>query len=129
MHSNKLILFGLSPSHSCIVNAEADPIVDIKFNLERQDQISGKRKTGALTMDYATVICEIVTKSKTYKIRSLIKGCKLIEVNEKLTAELLKNKPESEGYIAIIMFKDVHDVTPAKLLSNIFKYDDKSEMT
>ncbi len=78
-------------------------------------------------MDYATVICEIVTQTKTYKIRSLIRGCKLIEVNERLTAEFLQKKPESEGYLAILMFKETHNIEPSKLLTNIFKYETNLE--
>ena len=78
-------------------------------------------------IDYATVICEIVTTKKTYKIRSLIRGCKLIEVNDKLTAELLIKKPESDGYLAILMFKETHNIDSSKLLSNIFKYETNLE--
>ena len=40
-------------------------------------------------MDYPTVVCEINTLSgKIYKIRSFIKGGKLIEVNERLTENI-----------------------------------------
>ncbi len=40
MHTNKLVLFGLHPSHKAL----QQNIVSIEFNLEKQDNISGKRK-------------------------------------------------------------------------------------
>ena len=90
MHSNKLVLFGLSPNHTAIQNHTKDPICEVKFNTERQENISGKRKAGALSTEHTTVVCEIVTRSGVvYKIRAFVNKCKLIEVNEKLTGELL----------------------------------------
>ena len=69
------------------------------------------------------MLCEIVTKNKTYKIRALIKGCKMLEFNENISVELLVNKPESEGFLAILMFKDTHNVSPEQLLANVFKHN------
>ena len=78
---------------------------------------------GAPAIDYSSVLCEILTMSKTYKIRALIKGCKMLEFNENISVDLLVRKPESEGFLAILMFKDTHNVNPEQLLSNVFKYN------
>ena len=124
MHSNKLILFGIAPTHDCLQNAESDPIEQIKFNTEKLDQISGKRKQGAQVIQYESLVCEITTKNqKSYKIRALIKGCKLIEINDRLTPELLTAKPESDGFLAIMMFNADHDLLPDKLLKKIYKWE------
>ena len=78
---------------------------------------------GAPVIDYSSVLCEIVTATKTYKIRALVKGCKMLEFNENISVDLLVNKPESEGFLAILMFKETHDVTSEQLLSNVFKHN------
>ena len=61
--------------------------------------------------------------NKTYKIRALIKGCKMLEFNENISIDLLVKKPESEGFLAILMFKDTHNVSSEQLMANVFKHD------
>ena len=57
-------------------------------------------------MSIQSVLCEVVMSSgKIYKIRSFVKNAKMIEFNTRLSTniELLINKPEEEGYLAILM--------------------------
>ena len=57
-------------------------------------------------MSIQSVLCEIVMNSgKIFKIRSFVRNAKMIEFNTRLTTniELLINKPEEEGYLAILM--------------------------
>ena len=46
IHSNKLILFGLSPRHEAITKHKSgeDEIAEVKFDQNRTQNISGKRK-------------------------------------------------------------------------------------
>ena len=46
----------------------------------------------------------------------------MLEFNENINVEKLINKPESEGYLAILMCKDPHNWTTDMILSNIFKH-------
>ncbi len=78
---------------------------------------------GAPNIDYSSLLCEIVTSKKVYKIRALIRGCKMLEFNENINVDLLVKKPESEGFLAILMFKEVHDVSGESLLKNIYKHN------
>ena len=49
MHSNKLVLFGLSEKHEVIVNSEKNPIVSVTFDANKthrsQKQVKGKHKS------------------------------------------------------------------------------------
>ena len=63
-------------------------------------------------LDYPTVICEINSLSgKVYKVRSFLRGAKLIEVNERIVEniQLLIDKPESDGFLGIVMLKQLGD--------------------
>ena len=62
-HSNKVVLFGLSEKHAAVVNHATDPILEIKWVGDRMAGISGKRKQGAISLEYASIICEVVTAS------------------------------------------------------------------
>ena len=46
-----------------------------------------------------------MSSGKIYKIRSFVKNAKLIEFNARLASnvDLLVNRPEEEGYLAIFM--------------------------
>ena len=109
LHSNKLLLLGLSPRHTAIVAHKTgkDKIKAVQFNESRTQNISGKRKSGAAKMDFFTIVCTIEMESgTTYKVRSFIKNVKMIEYNDRLVKmpELLADLPESDGFLAILMF-------------------------
>ena len=128
IHTNKLILFGLSPRHEAITKhkSKEDEIIEVKFDTNRTQNISGKHKckysgyiardwrflllAGAANLDMRSVICEICMRSgTTYKVRSFVKNAKLIEYNERILdkegIQTLVEKPESDGFLAIIMLK------------------------
>jgi len=46
----------------------------------------------------------------------------MLEFNENLSVDLLVRKPESEGFLAILMFKDPHNASSEQLAKNVFKY-------
>ena len=80
---------------------------------------------GAITIEFASVICEVLTQSgKIYKIRAFMKNCKQIEYNDRLTPELLVTKPETDGYLAIFMFKKVEEhETCTDLIKHIYQFN------
>ena len=86
-------------------------------------------------MDTKSVLCEVVMKSgKVYKVRSLVNGVKLIELNDQLLTkpELLAEKPEEEGFLGILMFKSIEalagfnssDSSKQQLLKHVFKNEE-----
>jgi hypothetical protein len=50
MHSNKLVLFGLSPEHAAIKNHATNPIIKIVFEEDRTQNITGKRKCKSFSL-------------------------------------------------------------------------------
>ena len=58
---------------------------------------------------------------KVFKIRALLKNAKLIEVNDSITPELLRTKPEGEGFLAIFMFREQQEQTGEQLLKNLWQ--------
>jgi len=46
----------------------------------------------------------------------------MLEFNDNISADLLVRKPESEGFLAILMFKDPHNFQNEQLLKNVFKH-------
>ena len=68
------------------------------------------------------MICDVVTAAKVYRIRAMIKNVKLIEFNDRLSPELLVNKTETEGFLAILMFRNLEPTDgPKELVRHIFK--------
>ena len=51
----------------------------------------------------------------------MLKNCKQIEFNDHLTPELLCKKPETDGYLAIFMFKKIEDGDTAVELVKLHK--------
>lgn len=86
---------------------------------------------GATNLTHETIICEVLTQSgKVYKIRSFIKNAKLIEINEPVSQniDLLVSKPETDGFLAIFMFKHIEsgnfgDSEIDGLLKNFHNHD------
>ena len=53
-----------------------------------------------------------------------MKNCKQIEYNDRLTPELLVTKPETDGYLAIFMFKKVEEhETCTDLIKHIYQFN------
>lgn len=110
VHSNRLCLITISPSHPIL--QESIKIESIDFETvgkQKQNRlnnkVSGKFKRGGQKLKEKSVICIIKTSDGCeHTIYSCVSGT-LVEINEKLLKEpnLLKDKPWSEGYIAIIL--------------------------
>lgn len=69
--------------------------------------VSGKRKKGGKPLSEDTVLCAVeCADGERYLIRSCVKG-KLLEVNTELVKrpELLTEKPDTDGFIAIMSVK------------------------
>ena len=128
-HSNHLILFGVASTHDLIQKFRAGVLdastLEISFDrkgksskLENTQKISGKKKNNAIFLTPESIICEIrchlspeyqsshpdEDKEVVYKPRCLLDAPKLLELNTKLleNPRLLLEKPESEGFVAIL---------------------------
>lgn len=118
IHSNRICLIGLAPSHIAFEKG----IKSVDFNIgnidRRENHCSGKGKKGAMNLQPTSALAIITCKDDTqYKIISCITG-KLIEVNERLidNPELLAQ--EGNGYVAICLPKiENADVIKQNLIS------------
>ncbi|KAL0819011.1 hypothetical protein ABMA28_008296 [Loxostege sticticalis] len=105
-HSNRIMLLSLAPSHFFF---KKNVGYSINFNTGKVDRLSnsvkGKGKKGGQQLEPNSTLCQILFEDDTsFKVPSCIKGS-LIEINESLVKypELLKEMPDSDGFIAIIL--------------------------
>ncbi|XP_077978688.1 protein Abitram-like [Glandiceps talaboti] len=109
-HSNKIIIVTLAGSHPIIRNQKTIKNVNYQVtkNLNRLDnKVSGKGKKGGQWVNETAPLCVITCNDNTqYTIYSSVNG-KLVEVNENLISrpQLLIEKPETDGFIAIVLPK------------------------
>ncbi|XP_065345099.1 protein Abitram [Cloeon dipterum] len=107
-HSNKICLVTLAPTHPIITEKKEV----VKFNFEisknvdrRQNKVSGKGKNGAQVLQPSSPLCFVeCSDGSSYSICSCLNG-KLIEFNEKMISDpnLIAQRPQAEGYIAIVL--------------------------
>lgn len=108
VHTNRICMISLAPSHSIFVKNKTIESINYKVSdkLDRlQNKVSGKAKHGAHPLQSNSNLCFIkCTDESVYPIKCCMIG-KLIEVNEALTEnfDLLKKEPHQGGYIAIVM--------------------------
>lgn len=108
IHSNRICLISLAPSHNIFQNGNKILKVDYKVSdkLDRMlNKVSGKSKHGAQPLQVNSNICAIsCSDGQTYTIKCCIIG-KLIEVNEILLhyPELLRELPHKGGYLALVL--------------------------
>jgi len=108
IHSNRICMLSLAPSHIILQDNKDIQKVDFKVSnkLDRSlNKVSGKSKHGAQPLQTNSNICTILCKDgQTYVIKCYIVG-KLVEVNEALSEnpQLLKKLPHKGGYLAIIL--------------------------
>lgn len=122
-HSNKICLVTLSPKHQAL--AEGD-IQKVEFTLHGNDisnldAPSGKKKINAVNMKPGTSFCTVTSGAgKQYIIRSGIKG-KLMEINKSLLTDpsLVSKKPDTLGYLAVILHQFQQKNPEAKTCSNL----------
>ncbi|XP_071961731.1 protein Abitram-like [Antedon mediterranea] len=109
-HSNRVCLLTLAPSHPIVKNTKTVKNVDFQVSskMNRLDnKVSGKSKKGGQWLNPTSALCCVTCDDDSnYTMYSCIRG-KLAEVNEKLlkTPNLLKEKYDKDGYIAIILPK------------------------
>lgn len=124
LHSNKVVICSLAPSHP-ILDKTQFKIEKIEFIQQVNEEMSGKHKNNAKNLNVLQALCRITCiKLNTEPIVSAkftIYSCmnaKLIEINEKLLTEpeLLQNKPETHGFLAIL-FPKLDDIN--KQLSDL----------
>lgn len=126
IHSNRICLVGLAPSHIAFVKG----IKSVDFNIgniDRRDiHLSGKGKKGAMNLQPSSALAVVTCKDDTqYKIISCITG-KLLEVNERLLDDPELLATEGNGYAAICLPKiENADVIKQTLISEE-SYKEKS---
>lgn len=112
-HSNRICVVTIAPTHPII--AQDKQITEINYQFEGYEKIDrlsnnpqGKRKKGGQKLSKNAPICSIsCTDGSKYVICACL-GSKLIEINSQLNEDydLIKQKPLSEGYIAILLPND-----------------------
>ncbi|XP_069680418.1 protein Abitram [Periplaneta americana] len=107
-HSNRICLVTLAASHPVLREKKEISKIDfqVSANVDRlKNKVSGKGKHGAQFLQINSPLCYIeCTDNSKYTVQSCIKG-KLVEINDALieNPKLLIEKPDAEGYIAIVL--------------------------
>ncbi|XP_048754852.1 protein Abitram-like [Ostrea edulis] len=121
-HSNRICIVTVAEWHPLI--REGKTISQIKFDVDGMNRldnkISGKGKRGAQLLTPSSPLCQVIcSDSSTYTITCGVRS-QLMEVNENLlkSPHLMTKKPQTEGYVAIVLPKlgDFESATK-KLLS------------
>ncbi|XP_078353274.1 protein Abitram-like isoform X1 [Oculina patagonica] len=124
-HSNKICVITVAPSHPVL---KCKQITNVNFQVSTKvnrldNKVSGKGKKGAQHLQPDSLICEVTCASGAkYSLYSCIRG-KLVEVNEELVSkpQLLLEKPETEGYLAVVLPKLTENILDGHLTKD--KYD------
>lgn len=115
-HSNKICLVTLAKTHAALQKDIVKVDFKVGNKLDRSNnKVSGKGKKGGQHVDDQSVLCLVECSDKSvYRILAGVKG-KLIEMNDYLieNPKLLADKPETDGYIAVILLKLNTDI-PSK---------------
>ncbi|XP_064614282.1 protein Abitram-like [Liolophura sinensis] len=117
LHSNKVCVVTVAKSHPVL--AENKTITSVNFQVDggpnrMENKVSGKGKRGAQKMKADSPVCYIhCDDGSAYTLYSCVRGM-LIEVNKNLVSHpsLISEKPETDGYLAIILppLKEYHAV-------------------
>ncbi|XP_075984830.1 protein Abitram [Anticarsia gemmatalis] len=121
-HSNRIALLGLAPSHFFF---KKDVEYKINFSAGKvnrlNNSVKGKSKKGGQCLVPNSVICKVeYTDGSSFDVPCGMKGT-LVEVNEELIEhpELLKEMPDSDGFIAIILSSiAISEATKNELLTH-----------
>lgn len=122
-HTNRISLVTLAKSHPILQLKKR--ISAVNFQVDKQtnrldNKVTGKGKRGAQNISINAALCHVSCEDGSqYTIHGGMKGS-LVEVNNNLVShpQLLTEKPNAEGYIAIILthLQD-HEATMDKLLT------------
>lgn len=123
-HHNGICVLCLSPRHPILTD---DMDLDrVEFHAEFRS-VSGKRKKGGTFMQEKTKICSLLCKNgRKYLVQCPIRGT-LLELNKSLEDDpgLLLRKPTGEGFLAVILPRQVERESAAKNLMEKKEYDQK----
>ncbi|XP_050087485.1 protein Abitram [Anopheles aquasalis] len=117
-HSNRICLIGLAKSHVAFQKGIRSVSYEVGKCDRSVNKVSGRKKSGGMILQADSTIALVTCQDDTvYKIRSCVQG-KLVEVNERITADPELMKIEGEGFVAVVMPKIEHcETMKAKLLS------------
>ncbi|XP_050672466.1 protein Abitram [Leptidea sinapis] len=120
-HSNRITLLSLAPSHFFFKNPQTYSLNFFVGNVDRLcNTVKGKSKKGGQYLTPKSVICKVEYEDGTnFEIPCGMKST-LIEINEELVKNphLLKEKPDSGGFIAIMLSSiAISDATKKELLT------------
>ncbi|CAH2245942.1 protein Abitram [Pararge aegeria] len=121
-HSNRITLICLAPSHFFF---KKNDNYTLNFNIGKVDrlsnQVKGKGKKGGQALFPDSAICKVEWGDKTaFTIPCGMRGT-LVEINEKLVKypQLLKESPDSDGFIAIMLSSiAITDATKKELITH-----------
>jgi len=107
-HSNKICVVTLAKSHALV--QDRVPIAKVNFKVTKkvdrsENKVKGKSKKGGQFVEETSLLCIVECVDGTeHHIEACIRG-KLVEINENLATnpQLLLDKPETEGYIGIVL--------------------------
>lgn len=124
LHSNKICLITLAPTHPVIKNKKR--IIKLDFQVTNkvdrlENKVRGKGKKGGQHLMPDSVLCYVeCDDGMKYSILGCIKG-KLLEINQLLlkNPNLIAEKPLSQGFVAIVLpsMKDL-EVYKSKMLTH-----------
>lgn len=121
-HSNRIALLTLAPSHFFFKKNESFKVNFSSGKIDRlKNTVKGKGKKGGQYLVPNSVVCRVeYTDGSSFDVPSGMKGT-LVEVNEELLKhpELLKQMPDADGYIAIILSSiAISEATKNELLTD-----------
>ncbi|BFI25292.1 hypothetical protein MPTK2_1g19740 [Marchantia polymorpha subsp. ruderalis] len=105
-HHNGLCVIGLASTHAAFMIDTELTGVDYNVGKTSRAEIKavGKRKKNAQVLESNSVLCKVLAGETFFLIRCCVRGT-LLEVNNRLIKEshLISQRPDTEGYIAIMM--------------------------
>ncbi|KAJ8711752.1 hypothetical protein PYW08_008706 [Mythimna loreyi] len=121
-HSNRIALLSLAPSHFFFSKNEEYKVNYTVGKVDRlKNSVRGKSKRGGQQLSPKSIICKIEFEDGSgFEIPCCMKGT-LVEVNEELVNQpkLLKEMPDADGYIAIILSSiAISEATKSELLTH-----------
>ncbi|XP_051926646.1 protein Abitram isoform X1 [Hippocampus zosterae] len=109
-HSNRICIITLAETHPLLEKGRTISNIDYKISngcSRLNNKVSGKSKRGGQFLTEFSPLCRITCTDETqFTVYSCIRG-RLLEVNENILERpaLLREKPSTDGYIAVILPK------------------------
>ena len=109
IHSNKVAVIALAPTHTLLVNKDKYKLDRVEFVQQVSEEMSGKHKHNAKNVNFNQPICKLHCRETDETVKSFVVyaclNAKLAEINENIVKnpQLLIDKPDTEGHIAILI--------------------------